>query len=318
MNDLEENGGATAGDGVPTTQTQTVSGSVTVESRHSAGHSPFEPPTPPTPPIPLEDGFSDILSKAMRGLRLGDDAVAERTGIAALEVRRLREGQFNEVAVRKIASVLGLGADALVRAARRQYFPAPVRMRGVAQFNTPFEDMTVNSYVVWDPGSLEAAVFDTGSDCQPALEFVRREGLRVSVIALTHAHGDHIFDLDRLREKTGAPALGSALEPVEGAKPLRDGAVFQIGRLLVEAHLTTGHSIGGLTYVVSGLEVPVAVVGDSLFAGSMGGGGVSYSDALRNNLEKVLTLPRETVLCPGHGPMTTVGEELEANPFFAR
>jgi glyoxylase-like metal-dependent hydrolase (beta-lactamase superfamily II) len=58
-------------------------------------------------------------------------------------------------------------------------------------------------------------------------------------------------------------------------------------------------------------------VGDSLFAGSMGGGAVSYEDALKNNLEKILTLPDNTVICPGHGPMTTVGEEKEHNAFFA-
>jgi hydroxyacylglutathione hydrolase len=58
-------------------------------------------------------------------------------------------------------------------------------------------------------------------------------------------------------------------------------------------------------------------VGDSLFAGSMGGGNVSYGDALQNNLDKILTLRDETIICPGHGPMTTVGEEKRHNPFFA-
>jgi len=58
-------------------------------------------------------------------------------------------------------------------------------------------------------------------------------------------------------------------------------------------------------------------VGDSLFAGSMGGGNVSYQDALRNNLEKILTLPDSTIICPGHGPMTTVAQEKQHNPFFA-
>jgi len=69
---------------------------------------------------------------------------------------------------------------------------------------------------------------------------------------------------------------------------------------------------------VSGLARPIAIVGDSLFAGSMGGGNVSYRDALRTNFEKILTLPDQTIICPGHGPMTTVGEEKEHNPFFAR
>jgi glyoxylase-like metal-dependent hydrolase (beta-lactamase superfamily II) len=62
----------------------------------------------------------------------------------------------------------------------------------------------------------------------------------------------------------------------------------------------------------------VAIVGDSIFAGSMGGGNVSYGDALKNNIEQILTLPPDTVLCPGHGPLTSVGEELKNNPFFAK
>ena len=61
----------------------------------------------------------------------------------------------------------------------------------------------------------------------------------------------------------------------------------------------------------------MAIVGDSMFAASMGGGAVSYQDALRNNLEKILTLPDETIVCPGHGPLTTVGKEKRENPFFA-
>lgn len=73
-----------------------------------------------------------------------------------------------------------------------------------------------------------------------------------------------------------------------------------------------------MTFVVAGLGRPIAIVGDSLFAGSMGGGNVSYEDALKNNLEKILTLPDETGPCPGHGPMTTVGEEKAHNPFFTR
>jgi hydroxyacylglutathione hydrolase len=81
--------------------------------------------------------------------------------------------------------------------------------------------------------------------------------------------------------------------------------------------LTSGHSPGGMTFVVTGLSRPVAIVGDSLFAGSMGGGNVSYDDALRNNREKILTLPDETIVCPGHGPLTSVGKEKRDNPFFA-
>ena len=71
-----------------------------------------------------------------------------------------------------------------------------------------------------------------------------------------------------------------------------------------------------MTFFVTGLARPIAVVGDSIFAGSMGGGNVSYKEAIKNNVEKILTLPDETIICPGHGPMTTVGEEKVHNPFF--
>jgi glyoxylase-like metal-dependent hydrolase (beta-lactamase superfamily II) len=71
-----------------------------------------------------------------------------------------------------------------------------------------------------------------------------------------------------------------------------------------------------MTFFVTGLARPVAVVGDSIFAGSMGGGNVSYKEAIKNNVEKILTLPDATIICPGHGPMTTVGEEKAHNPFF--
>ena len=69
--------------------------------------------------------------------------------------------------------------------------------------------------------------------------------------------------------------------------------------------------------MVTGLSKPVAFTGDALFAGSMGGGVVSYEDALRTGREKILSLPDETVICPGHGPMSTVAGEKRHNPFFA-
>ena len=92
---------------------------------------------------------------------------------------------------------------------------------------------------------------------------------------------------------------------------------FRLGKIDIEARYTWGHSPGGMTFVCTGLARPVAIVGDSMFAGSMGGGSVSYKDAVQNNFEKILTLADETIICPGHGPMTSVAEEKKHNPFFA-
>jgi hydroxyacylglutathione hydrolase len=270
------------------------------------------------PSIPLEDTFTDIIGKAMRGLHLDDQALAQRAGVGVPELQTLRAGEFSNTVASKVAPVLGLNAQALEALAQKRYAPADVRLEGLQQFNTPFEDMTVNAYLVWDPSTREAAVFDTGADASGILAEASARGLTVKHIFITHTHGDHIFDLDRLREKTGAQVWSGDREPVKGASTFAPGQSWKLGGLTVESRLTWGHSPGGITYVVSGLERPVAVVGDSIFAGSMGGGGVSYADAVKNNLEQILTLPPTTVLCPGHGPLTSVGEEKIHNPFFTR
>ena len=173
----------------------------------------------------------------------------------------------------------------------------------------------MNSYVVWDPASRAAVAFDTGADCSGMLALLAEKKLALKLILLTHTHGDHIFDLDRLKEKTGAPAFVSEHEPIDGAEPFAAGRSFEAGALRIETRLTWGHSKGGITYVITGLARPVAVVGDAVFAGSMGGGGVSYAAALHTNREQILTLPDDTILCPGHGPLTTVGEERAAIRF---
>ncbi|HYR59445.1 MAG TPA: MBL fold metallo-hydrolase [Chthoniobacteraceae bacterium] len=268
--------------------------------------------------IPLEDNFNDIIGKAMRGLKLTDAQIANSAGVQAGAVEALREGKWDAAIARKVAPALGLGADALVASGEKAWAPKPIAIDGLAQFNTPFEDMTVNSYLVWDPASGEAAAFDTGADCSAMLAFIADKKLRLTRIFLTHTHGDHILELDRLKEKTGAPAVVGSREPIDGAEPFDAGATFSIGKLRVETRLTWGHSKGGVTYVVTGLERPVAVVGDAVFAGSMGGGGVSYEAALQTNREQILTLPDDTILCPGHGPLTTVAEQKVHNPFFTK
>ncbi len=269
-----------------------------------------------TIPIPLEDSFSDIVGKAMRGLQLTDAQLAETAGVTAEAVNKLREGAWDETAARAVAPALGLKADALCALGHRAYSPGPVALDGLAQFNTPFEDMTVNSYIVWDAASGEAVAFDTGADCTPMLGFLAEKKLRLALILLTHTHGDHIFDLDRLKEKTGAPAFVGDREPLDGVETFAPGRSWTVGGLKIETRLTWGHSKGGITYVVSGLARPVAIVGDAVFAGSMGGGGISYTAALKTNREEILTLPSDTIVCPGHGPMTSVAEEREHNPFF--
>ena len=268
--------------------------------------------------IPLEDTYTDIIGKTMRGQKLDDATVAQRAGVSVAELESLRGGEFNASVAEKIAPVLGFNARALTALAQKRYTPADVTLEGLQQCNTVFEDMTVNAYLVWDPATRDAAIFDTGTDVGPMLATIAAKKLTLRTIFITHTHGDHIFDFDRLREKTGAPAWTGEKEPVEGATSFAPGKTWQLGGLKVESRSTWGHCPGGITFVVTGLARPVAIVGDSIFAGSMGGGNISYADALKNNIEQILTLPANTVICPGHGPLTSVGEEQRNNPFFAK
>jgi len=268
-------------------------------------------------PIPLEDTFTDIFNKAQCGLDISDRTLAEKSGASVEQIRHLRDGEFDRDTIEKVAPVLRLNAAALSAIGRNKWRPNEVGFLGLAQFNTPFHDITVNSYLLWDHESKEAVAFDTGADCSAMLRRSVKDRLVIKLILLTHAHSDHITDLRRLGDATGAPIFLSGREEAPGAQSIDEGRTFTVGKLHIESRHTWGHSSGGMTYVVRGLTHPIAIVGDSLFAGSMGGGNVSYADAVRNNLEKILTLPNETVLCPGHGPMTTVGEEKVHNPFFA-
>jgi glyoxylase-like metal-dependent hydrolase (beta-lactamase superfamily II) len=267
--------------------------------------------------IPLEDTVTDVIGKAQRGLGISDSQLAERTGMTAEEVRRARSGNADRAALTKIAAVLELDVTALSELASGSYNPAVQKIDGVATFTTPFEDMTVNAYLVWQPHSKDAVVFDTGADCSELLRMIETQHLNVRLVLLTHAHPDHVADLRRLRDAIDAPVYVSGREPAAGAEPLVDGREFNVGDLHVKPLLTWGHSPGGITYFITGLAKPIAVVGDSIFAGSMGGGNVSYADAVENNLQKILALPNETIICPGHGPLTTVANEKAHNPFFA-
>ena len=266
--------------------------------------------------IPLEDSFTDILGKAQRGLKLPDDQLAARAGISVDDLTRVKSGEASEPLLRVLAGILGLGADALVASAAKSWYPRPVEVGGLKQFNTVYEDMTVNFYLAWDAKSKQAVVFDTGADCGPALEFAAEHGLTISLILLTHTHHDHIVDLARLTLETGAPAWVGKGEKFAEATAFTEGKTFQVGSLKIESRQTSGHAAGGITFVITGLAQPVAVVGDAIFAGSMGGGLISYPEALENNRGKIFTLPDDTVLCPGHGPLTTVGEEKAHNPFY--
>lgn len=267
--------------------------------------------------LPLEDNYEDILGKAKRGLGLSDELIAKNSGIPVSQWLTLLNGEFDADTAVAVAPVLKLDAAALMAIGEKRYHPGIAEPRGIVQVVTSFSGGTVNAYVVWCASSHTAVIIDTGTDAAPILSLVQKKGFAVDAILITHGHRDHVQELERLAVGTHAPVYAPRGEGVVGAETFEAGREFRAGALTIETRLTWGHAPAGITYVIDGLDEPLAIVGDALFAGSMGGGAVDYQAALRSNREKIFTLPEHTVVCPGHGPLTTVGLEKRNNPFFA-
>jgi len=162
-----------------------------------------------------------------------------------------------------------------------------------------------------------AVAFDTGANVDALLADVKALNLELQALVVTHVHRDHIAAYDVLLSHIeGGIAFAPKLEPYSGADLLEHGDWLEFDGFEVQARLTNGHSVGGMTYVIEGLAEPIAIVGDSIFCLSQGGAPEYYVQALENNREQILSLPEATILCPGHGPMTTVANEQAHNPFF--
>lgn len=269
--------------------------------------------------LPLEDNFEDLLGKAQKGLKLSNEDLAFRAGIPVSSLLLLQQGHLLEGPLRQVAPLLGLHADSLLALARKAWRPAAVNVPGLLHFNTYDEehDMTVNHFIVFDPASKAAAIFDTGTDPAPTRAAATELGLQVEHIFITHTHSDHIAVLTPLREAYPFATVHCGRgENLPEASPVDHGQTFTIGGLKVEARETSGHAVCGISYVITGLEQPVVIVGDALFAGSMGGPRTSWEQALTHNRQRLFSLPGETVIAPGHGPLTTIQEEKSSNPFY--
>ncbi len=265
--------------------------------------------------LPLEDNFEDILAKAQRGLGLSEEELAFRAGISVKALREMQEGTLRDGLACLVCPVLGLHAESLTAIALKEWKPEPRSVDGLEVFTTDYGGMTVNSYAVFSEG--HAALFDSGADAAGMIAAVRGRVATVDFIFITHTHPDHIAALPALREAfPQAQVIVGRGELFDGAQPVDDGAEFALGALKVEARETSGHARCGITYAVNGLSVPAAVVGDAIFAGSMGGPRTSWQQALTTNRRRIFALPGSTILCPGHGPLTTVAEEKAHNPFY--
>src|SRR5690606_22474449 len=109
----------------------------------------------------------DVINKTQRGLKISDADLAARAGVSGEALSAVKSGQIIDSVIRRVARHLHLHPQALENLAHKRWYPEqPVFPRGFAMFNTPYEDMTVNSYLIWDSVSRLGAAFDTGASCQ--------------------------------------------------------------------------------------------------------------------------------------------------------
>jgi glyoxylase-like metal-dependent hydrolase (beta-lactamase superfamily II) len=177
-----------------------------------------------------------------------------------------------------------------------------------------------NTYLVADELGSQAAMIDAGGPVGPLLDVLKRMRFSLSHILLTHHHHDHIAELEQvLSEYPGTPVLAHPLEREhipQATGTMNPGEVVECGALVIEPIHTPGHTAGMLSLLVNGNDV---FTGDTLFKGSVGGvrapGHTTYADLKQSIMDKLLKLPPETRIHPGHTDPTTVADELEHNAF---
>src|SRR5579875_830980 len=177
-----------------------------------------------------------------------------------------------------------------------------------------------NTYLVADELGAGAVLIDAGGPVEPLLGVARRMRLSLTHVLLTHHHHDHVAELDRVLEAhPGTPVLIHALERelvAQATGELVPGEAIHSGALEIVPIHTPGHTAGMVSLLVSGGDL---FTGDTLFRGSVGGvrapGATSYEDLRSSIMDRLLALPPQTRIHPGHSEPTTVGEELERNPF---
>ncbi|HEY8502168.1 MAG TPA: MBL fold metallo-hydrolase [Solirubrobacterales bacterium] len=177
-----------------------------------------------------------------------------------------------------------------------------------------------NAYLVADPDRKTGVLVDGNDELGPLLERAERDGITITHVLVTHPHGDHVAGLAEARTQLGNPPLvahadcaaelGDEVEIILG-----DGEKLDANGIEIEALLTPGHAAGHLAYLVDGSDLFTA---DVLFKGTVGGtmapGASGFAD-LKASVMRLLELPPETRVHPGHREPTTIGEERENNPF---
>jgi hydroxyacylglutathione hydrolase len=271
----------------------------------------------------LEDHLGDIIRKARAMNNVSTSAAATAAGISENELSTLEEtGKFSaKINFSALGKILELNPQKLEGIANG-WMPSQKDLSGwheIRVFTTSGDGLSVNCFLAWDEVTRDAALFDTGLDAKPILDCIVAEQLQLKHIFITHLHWDHVEALPKIRDAWPKVRIHSSSKNAPVDQRNKTAEIVHLGGLRVTHRETPGHAEDGVTYMVGNWQEDaplIAIVGDAIFAGSMGNGNGAWDLAKQKVCEQILSLPTETLICPGHGPLTTVAEEKEHNPFF--
>ncbi len=271
----------------------------------------------------LEDDFSDLLRKAKRGVGIDDEALGNATGLAAHRIADWTRGDGvpSDDEARALAPILQLDPGKFADAAAQRWHPN-VPLPGDVRHH-PHDPHPSNGYLFFLEDGKTAALIDPAGLPGTILSAIDEGPYALRYILITHKHEDHCDatadvvrafpDAQIVMHRADVAAIGAL---ASRALPVTDGDELPFGDAAAIRMLhTPGHTDGSSSFLFRS----TIFTGDTLFAGSVGGAfgdRSTYRDILDSVRTKIFTLDDATVVMPGHGPPSTVGEERSHNPFF--
>lgn len=274
---------------------------------------------------PIEDELGDVLDKALRHKGLTEAVLAQRTGVSVGKIRDAIDYRYDLDAdeLTRIAVALGLN-EVGFRAMASGRYPVP-EICGLPFCLYPLR-MThgigvANAYVVADCSKQSGLLFDAGPSSSGLRRLWPPRIRKVEAIFVTHAETEHIGGLDDARTRGNPPVFAPSGSQLAGATQVREGTRLEFAGFTVEVWSTPGHAEAHNCYVVRATSAPAGtpllVSGDLIFAGSVGGAFFCQERLLASMRRIFQQLPGETVIAPGHGPLTTLENERTYNPFVS-
>ncbi|HLC62888.1 MAG TPA: MBL fold metallo-hydrolase [Candidatus Nanoarchaeia archaeon] len=248
----------------------------------------------------LEDNFQDIIKKASFGLKLSSEELAKLTNIPLKELEQLKiYKQPAPSQLKSLADILRLDQEKLSNLTFKKWHPKQQSCKDVIKIQQDFGSCKVNSYLLAKDN--ECLIIDSGG-AQVIMAEIRKKALKPLAVLITHNHPDHVEGLDKLQSRYRCKIYQE-----------KEDSTVSIGKFEIQILKTPGHHENHNCFFYKNY----CFVGDLLFAGSIGNpNNVPYQTHLANIKKKILSLPESTLLFPGHGPVTSVKEELLNNPFF--